>query len=137
MLSKEASSTIFWVFAMNWLGIEPLSPRQLVNTLICCRTSPRKSSNTGLRQLGSLSWLKIIHVTSSPSSIYLWSTRSFCQSISRKKQSAKNNNHPTPAAGMLFYASSGIQKFTCEVDFFSWETSSAHYNFCLQNWTYF
>ena len=24
-----------------------------------------------------------------------------------------------------------------QVDFFSWETWSAHYNFCLQKWTYF
>ena len=52
-----------------------------------------------------------------------------------KKQSVKNNN-PAPAAGMLFYASSGIEKFTCEVDFFSWEAGSTHY-FCLQKWTYF
>ena len=75
-------------------------------TKTCCRTSPRKSSNTVLRQLGSLCWLKVIrHATSSPSSVYLWSTCSFCQS---KIQSAKNNNNPAPAAGMLFYASSGI-----------------------------
>ena len=50
----------------------------------CCRTSPRKSSNTVLRQLGSLSWQKITkHATSSPSSVYLWSTRSFSQSVSQ------------------------------------------------------
>ena len=33
MLSKEASSTIFWVFVMTWPGIEPLSPRPLANIL--------------------------------------------------------------------------------------------------------
>ena len=27
MLSKVESSTIFWVFGMTWLGIEPRSPR--------------------------------------------------------------------------------------------------------------
>ena len=43
------------------------------------------SSSTVLRQLGSLSWLKKIttHATSSPSSVYLWSTRSFCQSVKK------------------------------------------------------
>ena len=49
--------------------------------IACYRTSPCKSSNTVLRQLGSLSWLKKQHVTSSPSSVYLWSTHSFCQSV--------------------------------------------------------
>ena len=33
MLSKEASSTIFWVFSMTWSGIELWSPRPLANTL--------------------------------------------------------------------------------------------------------
>ena len=33
MLSKEASSTIFWVFGMTRPGIEPNSPRAPVNTL--------------------------------------------------------------------------------------------------------
>ena len=33
MLSTEASSTIFWVFGMTRLGIEPRSPRPLANTL--------------------------------------------------------------------------------------------------------
>ena len=33
MLSKEASSTIFWVFGMSWPGIEVSSPRPLANTL--------------------------------------------------------------------------------------------------------
>ena len=33
MLSKEVSSTIFKVFGMTWLVIEPRSPRPLVNTL--------------------------------------------------------------------------------------------------------
>ena len=33
MLSKEASSTIFWVFGMTWPGIEPRSPGSLANTL--------------------------------------------------------------------------------------------------------
>ena len=32
------------------------------------------------RQLASLSWQKISNTTSSPSSVHLWSTRSFCQS---------------------------------------------------------
>ena len=38
---------------------------------------------------------------------------------------------------MLFYASSGLLKFTCVVDSFSQETRLAHCNFCLQKWTYF
>ena len=33
MLSKEVSSTIFWVFGMTRLGIEPRSPELLANTL--------------------------------------------------------------------------------------------------------
>ena len=33
MLSKEASSTIFWVFGMTQPGIEPRSPGPLANTL--------------------------------------------------------------------------------------------------------
>ena len=33
VLSKEASSTIFWVFGMTQHGIEPRSPKPLVNTL--------------------------------------------------------------------------------------------------------
>ena len=33
VFSKEASSTIFWVFSMIQPGIEPRSPRLLVNTL--------------------------------------------------------------------------------------------------------
>ena len=33
MLSKEASSTIFWVFGMTRSGIEPRSPGLLANTL--------------------------------------------------------------------------------------------------------
>ena len=34
MLSKEASSTIFWVFGMTRPGIEPRSPGPLANTLL-------------------------------------------------------------------------------------------------------
>ena len=34
MLSKVASSTIFWVFGMTLHGIEPWSPGPLVNTLL-------------------------------------------------------------------------------------------------------
>ena len=33
MLSKEASSTIFWVFGMTRPGIEPRSPGRLANTI--------------------------------------------------------------------------------------------------------
>ena len=33
MLSKEVSSTIFWVFGMTWPGSEPRSPGPLANTL--------------------------------------------------------------------------------------------------------
>ena len=62
----------------------------------CCRTSPSKSSSTVLRWLGSLSWLKITtHETSSPSSVYLWSTHSFCQSIKkavRKEQQQQQHS---------------------------------------------
>ena len=32
LLSKEASSSIFWVFSMSWPGIEPWSPGPLVNS---------------------------------------------------------------------------------------------------------
>ena len=34
VLSKGASSTIFWVFGMTWHKIESQSPRPLVNTLL-------------------------------------------------------------------------------------------------------
>ena len=34
VLSKAASSTIFWVFGMIWPGMEPWSPELLVNTLL-------------------------------------------------------------------------------------------------------
>ena len=34
MLSKEPSSSIFWVFGMTQPGIEPWSPRVLANTLL-------------------------------------------------------------------------------------------------------
>ena len=34
MLSKAASSTIFWVFGMTWPGMEPWSPGPLANTLL-------------------------------------------------------------------------------------------------------
>ena len=33
LLSKEASSTIFWAFSMTQTGIGPRSPRPMVNTL--------------------------------------------------------------------------------------------------------
>ena len=33
VLSKVASSTIFWVFGMTWPGIEPRSPAPLANIL--------------------------------------------------------------------------------------------------------
>ena len=33
MLSKELSSTIFWVFGMTWPGIDPQSPGLPGNTL--------------------------------------------------------------------------------------------------------
>ena len=58
MLSKEESSTIFWVFGMTRPGIEPRSPGPLANTLttrpisgICCNTmlllSPLRIYNWG------------------------------------------------------------------------------------------
>ena len=60
-----------------------------------------------IRQWGSLSWLKVTtHAPSSPSSVYLWSIHSLCQSKSRP---TKNTNNVTPAAGMLFYANSDIR----------------------------
>ena len=34
MLSKAASSTIFWIFGMTWPGIELRSPGPLANTLL-------------------------------------------------------------------------------------------------------
>ena len=59
-----------------------------------CRTNPCKSSNTVLRQLGSLSSLQITtHVTSNPSSVYLWSTCLFCQSV--KKSSPQRTTTTT------------------------------------------
>ena len=45
MLSKEVSSTIFWVFSMTWREIEPRSPGPLANTLLIwpmARLSRRK-----------------------------------------------------------------------------------------------
>ena len=100
-----------------------------------CRTSPSKSSSKVLRQLGNLSWLKITtYATSSPSSVYLWST---CQSVSQsKKQPAKNNTTPQLLLACSFMQVPAYRNLY-EVDFFLWETRSAHYNFCLQKWTYF
>ena len=40
MLSKEASSTIFWVFGMSRPGIEPRSPGPLANTLTARPMAP-------------------------------------------------------------------------------------------------
>ena len=37
VLSKEASTTIIWVFGMIWPGIEPRSPEPLANTLPLCQ----------------------------------------------------------------------------------------------------
>ena len=73
-------------------------------------------------------------MTSCPSSVHLWSTRSFSQSV---RKAVCKEQQLAPAAGMLFYANSGPLKFTCVVDFFLQKTRSAHYNFCLQKWTYF
>ena len=72
-------------------------------------------------------------MTCSPSSAHLSSTRLICHS----KKAVHKKQEPAPAAGMLFYANSGLLKFTCVVDFFSRETSTAHYNFCFQKWKYF
>ena len=71
--------------------------RKLVSVLCCI-----------LRQLVTISWLKVTtHVPSSPSSVYLWSIRSLCQSKSRPQR--RRTTTTTPAAGMLFYANSGIR----------------------------
>ena len=51
MLSKEVSSTIFWVFGMIQPGIEPQSPRPLVNTL------PTKNPVKSKKQVWDQSWL--------------------------------------------------------------------------------
>ena len=40
MLSKAASSTVFWVFGMTRPGIEPRSPGPLVNTLLIRPMAP-------------------------------------------------------------------------------------------------
>ena len=46
LLSMAASSTIFWVFGMTWLGIEPRSPGPLENTLTTMPIDwPHKSHN--------------------------------------------------------------------------------------------
>ena len=63
--------------------------------------------------------------------------RSVSQKKKKKKKAVHKEHQPAPAADMLFYASSSLLKFTYVVDFFSRETRSAHYNFCLQKWTYF
>ena len=42
MLSKEASSTIFWVFGMTRPGIEPWSPGPLANTLTTTKKKAQK-----------------------------------------------------------------------------------------------
>ena len=49
VLSKEASSTIFWVFGMTRPGIEPRSPGPLANTLTIMPMSG-KSKNGDLRR---------------------------------------------------------------------------------------
>ena len=41
-VSKEASSTIFWVFGMTRRGIEPRSPGPLANTLTAKPMEPFK-----------------------------------------------------------------------------------------------
>ena len=52
-LSKEASSTIFWVFGMTWPGIEPRSPGPLANTLSCqCLVTRYKKNAKSFQQLG-------------------------------------------------------------------------------------
>ena len=43
MLSKAESSTIFWVFGMTRLGIEPRSPGPLANTLLIRLMATKKS----------------------------------------------------------------------------------------------
>ena len=45
VLSKESSSTIFWVFGMTQPGIEPRSPGPLANTLTTMPMSGIKNMN--------------------------------------------------------------------------------------------
>ena len=55
MLSKEASSTIFWVFGMTRPGIEPRSPGPLANTL-----TPRLMSGVFHEVLVRLVFCKLV-----------------------------------------------------------------------------
>ena len=106
----------------------------IIRYLIKKKVLLNKGSSPVSRKFSHISWQKISHTTSCPSLVHLWSTHLFCQS---KKTVHKEQQSPAPAVGMLFYASSGLLRFTFVVDFFLWETRLAHYNFCLQKWTYF
>ena len=63
MLSKEASSTIFWVFGMTRPGIEPRSPGPLANTLTARPVKEYPKEEYGLRETAKewLVWRRWIH----------------------------------------------------------------------------
>ena len=64
VLSKEASSTIFWVFGMTRPGIEPQSPGSLVNTPLLNRKlslhTNFSNNNSYLNCLQIISWFQVI-----------------------------------------------------------------------------
>ena len=79
VLSKAASSTIFWVFGMTWPGVEPWSPRPLANTLLIRpmkESLNRKCNNDNSQKLiaRERSFIQITQITMTLSiylSIYL------------------------------------------------------------------
>ena len=70
---------------------------------------------------------------SSPSSVYIWSTRSFWLS---KKQSAKNINNPSFCWHALLCKFRHIEIYMGG-RFLLARDKMAHYNLCLQKWIYF
>ena len=71
ILDYLSSAESLILLICSWMYSGCSFRHEIVSSLCnCCRTSPRKSSNTVLRQLASLSWLKITtRAISSPSSV--------------------------------------------------------------------
>ena len=87
--------------------------------------------------MGSLSWLKITtHATSSPSSVYLWSTRSFCQSV-KKAVFKEQQQRCSCCWHALLCKFRHIEIYMRSRFLLVRDEIGSLYNFCLQKWTYF
>ena len=69
MLSKGASSNLFWVLGMTWPGIESRSPRPLANTQYSLMGSSRNND------LSAGQWLRIKRFQSSIPQLHLFSDK--------------------------------------------------------------